>query len=478
MAFLGAGWLCIRLYLFLNWRHIGNQLPGPASSSWFGNLREVQEHGGFFNYLPEMHKKYGKIFRFWMGPTNLMVSISDKEILSEVIPKLHKRPRTAEKELGWLGKESPTFKSPNELREIRTKIMPLLMGKSLEYLCLVGQNRVKVLLDKWDIFPYDIRAEEMLSDTTFDIIGVTLFGQEFTSTKLGQTFKELFVNVMREAHPRSQEIVPAFWDVKYWKWKQNVSQLHDCAEELIKQRKCSSNALKKKDLLSLILSERGDNGSLIFSNEQARATIVTFVFAGFDTSAASLTWIFYLLALHSEIQEKTQKEIDRVLSNRLPELKDLDSMSYLTCVVKEAMRLYPPVPEALRKLDFDIQEKNHFIPKGATFVIPISTLHIDEENWEKPDLFIPERFDSANENNRPHYTYLPFGAGPKSCMGAKFAMTEIRLILSMILQKFSIELAPKQEIIPKMQSIILQPKYGLKINVFPRETCVRSYAVE
>lgn len=472
---LTASYLGVRLHSLIKWKRIGNQLPGPPSNTWFGNIGEVKQYGGFFNYLPKMHKKYGKIFRFWMGPTNLIVSISDQEILAKTVPHLHQRPETARKELGWLGKESPTFKGHEELREIRSTIMPLLIGKSLNYLCSVGQSRMNRLLDRWDASPHSIRAEEVLSNATFDIIGVTLFGQEFISTSLGQAFRKLFVEVMREAHPRSQEIIPAVWDHQYWRWKQKISQLHNCAEELIKQRRCSSAPLARKDLLSLILSEKNKNRELLFSNEQARATIITFVFAGFDTSAASLTWILYLLATHADAQKKAQREIDCVLSGRSPQLKDLENMRYLTCVVKEGMRLYPPVPEALRKLDFDIQRDEYFVPSGATLVIPISTLHTDAENWESPHLFMPERFDSAREPKQSRYAYLPFGAGPKSCMGAQFAMTEIRLMLSMILQRFSIELAPNQDVIPEMQSIILQPKYGLKINVSPREAYVSTY---
>ncbi|WP_161634920.1 cytochrome P450 [Leptolyngbya sp. Heron Island J] len=466
---LAAGCLGFRLYSFVRWKYVGNQLPGPPSDMWFGNLREIKQYAGFFDYLPSMHKQYGKIFRFWMGPTNLIVSINDQEILAETVPLLHQRPETARKELGWLGKESPTFKCHEELREIRTTIMPLLVGKSLDYLCLVGRGRMEKMLDNWAISPHGIRAEDVLRDTTFDIIGVTLFGQEFISTSLGRSFRSLFVEVMREAHPRSQEIIPAVWDYRYWRWKQKIRKLHSCAEELIKQRRCSSKTSKRKDLLSLLLNEKDENRELLFSDEQARATIVTFVFAGFDTSAASLTWILYLLATHTDAQRKAQREIDCILAGRPPQLEDLASMSYLTCVVKEGLRMYPPVPEALRKIDFDIQREKYFIPNGATLVIPISTLHADAENWEKPYSFVPERFDSMHERKQPRYSYLPFGAGPKSCMGARFAMTEIRLMLSMILQRFSVELAPNQDVVPEMYSIILQPKYGLKINVIPRK---------
>jgi cytochrome P450 len=280
----------------------------------------------------------------------------------------------------------------------------------------------------------------------------------------------LFVHVLREAYPRSEEIIPAFWEPKYWKWQKSISRLQDCAEQLIKQRRQAPNLSRRKDLLSLILSEKDSSGNPFFSNEQARATIVTFVFAGFDTSASSLVWTCYLLSQHLEVQAKAQDEVDSVLAGRLPEFEDLDKLDYLTCVVKESMRLYPPVPEALRALDSDLKVDGYSIPKGATFIIPISTLHEDEQIWEEPKKFLPERFTQENEKNRPRYAYLPFGTGSKSCMGARFAMTEIRLVLAMILQRFSFQLAPGQQVIPEMQSIILQPKYGLKLNMVSRNT--------
>jgi len=420
-----------------------------------------------------MHRQYGKILHFWMGPADLMVSISDHQILAQVIPNLHTRPKTAKKELGWLGKESPTFKSYEPLRVIRTKIMPLLTGESLKYLCSVGQKQTQYLLNQWSVKTSTIQASNDFSRITFDIIGITLFGQEFCNTELGQEFKKLFIHVLREAHYRSQAIIPEFWDLQYWRWKQSIARLHYCAAELIRERRLSPTINQRKDLLSLILNEKDENGNLLFSDQQARATVVTFVFAGFDTSASSLTWTCYLLTQHPDVQMKIQEELDNVLGNRLPEYEDLDKLSYLTCVIKEAMRLYPPVPEALRELESDLQIENYFIPKGANLIIPISTLHENEEIWQEPKKFLPERFTLENEKKYPRYAYLPFGVGSKSCMGARFAMVEIRLILSMILQRFSLELTPNQVVIPEMQSIILQPRYGLKLNILPRN--IRSY---
>ncbi|ASC70519.1 Putative cytochrome P450 120 [Halomicronema hongdechloris C2206] len=415
-----------------------------------------------------MHQRYGKVLRFWMGSSDLMVSISDQDILSQIASTLHSRPKAAKKALGWLGHESPTFKSHEELRTIRSKVMPLLMGESLKYLCLVGQERTKRMLDGWKTATDAVEVASDFSEITFDIIGVALFGQEFSSTDLGQKFKKLFVHVLREAHPRSEEVIPSFWDPKYWQWRKSISRLQDCAEQLIKQRRQALNMNKRKDLLSLVLSEKDGSGNPFFSDEQARATIVTFVFAGFDTSASSLAWICYLLSQHPEVQARAQDEVDKVLAGRLPEFEDLDKLNYLTCVVKEAMRLYPPVPEALRALESDLEVGGYSIPKGATFVIPISMLHEDEQIWEEPRKFLPERFTQENGKDHPRYAYLPFGTGSKSCMGARFAMTEIRLVLAMMLQRFSLQLVPEQEVIPEMQSIILQPKYGLRLNVVTR----------
>lgn len=463
-----AGLIGVKLKEFFNWRRRGDQLPGPPANLTLGNLKKIQEYGGFFSYLPAMHKQYGKVLRFWIGSSDLYVSISDQNILSQVVPTLHQRPETAKKALGWLGDESPTFMNHEKMKAFRAKVMPLLIGESLKYLCLVGQEYTERMLDRWETATDAVEVAEDFNEITFDIIGATLLGQEFSTTDRGQEFKKLFVHVLHEAFPRSEEIIPSFWELKYWQWRKSISRLQDCAEQLIKQRRQAPNVSKRKDLLSLILSEKDENGNPFFSDEQAHATIVTLVFGGFDTSASSLAWICYLLSQHPKVQTKVQNEVDRVLAGRLPEFEDLDKLDYLTCMVKEAMRLYPPVPEALRAVVSDLEVNGYFIPKGAAFIIPISTLHADEEIWEEPEQFLPERFTQESEKNLPRYAYLPFGTGSRSCMGARFAMTEIRLVIAMILQRFSLHLAPGQEIIPEMQSIILQPKYGLRLNIVSR----------
>jgi cytochrome P450 len=190
-GFAGVSWIGVKLKEFFDWRRRGAQLPGPPAKLWSGNLRKVQEYGGFFSYLPAMHRRHGKVLRFWMGPSDLMVSISDQNILSQVVPTLHSRPETAKKALGWLGDESPTFKSHEELRAIRTRVMPLLMGESLNYLCLVGQERTARLLNSWETATEVVEVASAFSEITFDIIGSTLFGQEFSSTDLGKGFKKL-----------------------------------------------------------------------------------------------------------------------------------------------------------------------------------------------------------------------------------------------------------------------------------------------
>ncbi|BAZ33150.1 cytochrome P450 [Cylindrospermum sp. NIES-4074] len=444
-------------------RKLGDIIPGPPANPLLGNLPDLQQAGGFQNYLPALHKQYGSIVKFWLGPLELGVSVSDIEILGEVTNNLSARPDAAKKLLGWMGKESITFQKPPELITTRSNFFHLLIGSSLQNLCSVSHEQTVKMLDSWSQRKDAIDVKEEFSGLTLNIVGSCSFGQEFGNTSLGQEIRTLFKNVLVNSQQRLEEVVPPVWDVNYHQWNRDVSRLHECAGELITQRKQAGGLRQSNDLLSLVLNERNDSGGQVFTDAEARAAVVSFLFGGFDPAGSSLTWACYLLATHPEIQALARSEVERVLAGRLPELEDLPRLEYLNRVIKESLRLYTPNPVTMRLVESDIPIGDYTIPTGATFCIPICVIHKDPTIWPNPDNFDPDRFLPEQEQARPRYAYIPFGMGARGCVGARFGTTQVQLMLSMILQRFSLTLSPDQEIASQLEATILQPKFGLKL---------------
>ena len=365
-----------------------------------------------------------------------------------------------------MGEEGLTFQKPPQTTT-RSKFAPLLIGQSIENLCSVSNDRTARMLDSWADRTDPIDVKEEFSSLTLDIVGSCSFGHEFGKTSLGQEIRSLFKSVLGTSQQRVEEIVPPIWDPSYWQWTQDVSRLQKCAGDLIQQRRQSGSLHQRNDLLSLVLNEQKDDGTQFFSDGEARAAVLAFLFAGFDPAGSSLTWACYLLATHPEIQARARQEVEHILAGRLPQLEDLPRLDYLNRVIKEVLRMYTPNPMTMRYVESDIQIGDHTIPQGASFCIPICAIHKDPIIWENPQTFDPNRFLPEREQNRPRYAYIPFGLGARGCIGARFGTTQIQLMLSMILQRFSLSLSPGQEIVPVIKATILQPKSGLKLLAQP-----------
>ena len=236
--------------------------------------------------------------------------------------------------------------------------------------------------------------------------------------------------------------------------------------EIIRQRRASGE--DKGDLLSMLLMSQDDDGSGM-SDQQLLDEVITLFAAGHETTSNALTWTWYLLSQHPEIMAKVQLEVDTVLDGRLPTLADLRELPYTLMVIKESMRVYPPVYALNGRIaNEDVQIGDYLIPEGSYVVVSPWELHHDPRLFEQPERFDPERFSAENEPKIPRYAYLPFGAGPRVCIGNSFAMMEAHLILATMVQRFNFTLLPEQ-VIELQPQITLSSKHGLRMRVGNRE---------
>ncbi len=221
------------------------------------------------------------------------------------------------------------------------------------------------------------------------------------------------------------------------------------------------------DLLGRMLAAQ-DEDARGLSSRQLRDQVLTLVSAGHETTALVLCWCFYLLAQHPEVLARLRAELDRQLGGRAPEVSDFAALTYTRQVFEEAMRLYPPVWIVERRALADDHVGGYTIPAGGWVLISSWLTHRHPRLWKEPGAFRPERFaKSGSSAKRPRYAYYPFGGGPRSCVGKHFALMELWVVLSMVLQRFDLELA---EPAPKalLPQITLRPRGGLRMRIRAR----------
>ncbi|KAM9376748.1 thromboxane-A synthase isoform 2-T3 [Pholidichthys leucotaenia] len=195
-----------------------------------------------------------------------------------------------------------------------------------------------------------------------------------------------------------------------------------------------------------------------------------FLLGGYETSSSTLGFTCYLLALNPECQQKVHKEVDEFFSRYdSPDYSNVQELKYLDMVLSETLRLYPPGFRFVRTIDHDCVIKGQALPKGATLEIPVAHLHYDPEHWPEPEKFIPERFTPEAKASRHPFVYLPFGAGPRSCVGMRLAQLEIKMALAQLFHTFSIVKCPETKFPLELKSSsTLGPKNGIFVKITRR----------
>jgi cytochrome P450 len=197
---------------------------------------------------------------------------------------------------------------------------------------------------------------------------------------------------------------------------------------------------------------------------QLRDEVMTIVLAGHETTANALSWTFFLLSRHPDVARRLKKEVDDVLGGRVPELDDLPRLAYTKQVVEEALRLYPPAWVFERQAIETDSIGGFQIDKGAIVGISPWSIHRSTKLWDNPEGFDPDRFAPEAVAARPKLAYLPFGAGPRFCIGNAFALMETQIILSMITQRYALELVPGHPVEPEAL-VTLRPRHGIKMTL-------------
>ena len=226
------------------------------------------------------------------------------------------------------------------------------------------------------------------------------------------------------------------------------------------------------DLLSRLTTARGEAGDAALSDREIRDEVVTIFIAGHETTAQALSWTWYLLSQHPAVEARLHAELDAALGGRTPTQDDLPKLPYTRRVIEESMRIYPTAPAFANRVALaDDEVCGLKVKKGTSIAIAPWLLHHHRRLWDDPNRFDPDRFLPENSAGRHRFAYLPFGAGPRVCIGQMLAMNEAVLILASLAQRYELRLAPGQVVQPKAD-ITLRPQYGLKMTLEHRRSPV------
>lgn len=443
------------------------QAPGPRGRPIVGSLPAL-ERQGMLPFFLDLWRRYGDTVRVKMGPIvqHLVVDPAD---VHHVLVANH---RNYVKGFGFrklkLALGEGLFLSEGPLWQRQRRLMqPPFTSKGVLDFAAAMTRSTEVMLTRWEAAardgqPLDVNQE--MARLAMDIIAQTMF--DFPIGDEAYETAEAFRYVLEFVSQRSLRIVdwPMFVPTPAnRRFKRALAALDAFTGQMIAQRRRRADEAPR-DLLTMLIQARDEETGAGMSEQQLRDEVLTIFFAGHETTAQALTWTWYLLSRTPRVEQRLHDELESVLSGRLPTAADLPQLSYTRMVFEEAMRLYPPVLMLARDAIGPDELGGYEIPAGSMIVLSQYITHRHPRYWDEPDEFEPERFRPEAVAARPNYAYFPFGGGPRTCLGDKFAMLEGVLVLASVAQRYRLRLVKGHRVEP-VSIGTLRPRYGMQMTL-------------
>ena len=440
--------------------------PGPPRRAAPGLLKRLA--GDRLALMTEAAAEYGDAARIAIGPKTLyFFNHPDhaKHVLADNAANYHKGIGLiqARRALG-----DGLLTSEGELwRKQRRMIQPAFQHKRIaEQAGAVAEEAAKLvarLRTHEGGGPVDVLHE--MTGLTLGVLGRTLLDADLGEHgSIGQAFEAVQDQAMFEMV--SMGMVPTWVPLpKQRKFRRARAELQEVVDRLVAERvERDAGRTDGEDVLSrLILSTRQETDPQV-GTVRMRDELVTLLLAGHETTASTLGWTFYLVDRHPEVLERLHAEAVEVLGDRLPVYEDLHRLRYTGMVVEEVMRLYPPVWILPRQAQAEDEVDGYRVPAGADVLICPYTLHRHPEFWKEPEQFLPERFEPAQREGRPRYAYIPFGAGPRFCVGNSLGLMEATFAIAMIARELRLVKVPGHQVVAEPM-LSLRVRGGLPMTV-------------
>ena len=449
--------------------------PGPRGLPLLGSIHELSKD--HLERFSAHVRDYGDTVMIRFGPLRFVL-IHRPEDIRHVLVKNHKnypKSQTYEPLALVLGKGLVT--SEGALWKRQRKLMqPAFHRQRLVEFAETMVDCTRDHLDGWDRqlatddggAPVVDIHEEMMR-LTFRVVGKTLFSVDLAgdSREFGEalTIATDYVSRRTETVLKLPTWLPTPANHRF---RRARGALDRVVTRMIAERRAAPEG--HADLMDMLMRATDETGTERMNDQQLRDEVMTLVAAGHETTSNALTWTLMLLGRHPAVERKLHAELTRALEGRAPGFADLEALQYTEQVLHESMRLFPPVwmVERVALADDQLGEPAYDIPAGTIVGVCTWTLHRRPSLWPNPEAFDPERFTPERVAARPRYAYVPFAAGPRTCIGNAFAMMEAKLLLASIVQRYRLELVPGQTITPD-PGVTLRPKGAVKMRLIRRD---------
>jgi cytochrome P450 len=420
-----------------------------------------------------MHcEKFGDVVRYRIG-TEVYHVLSGPEAIRYAL-NTHKDNFTkntrSTKEIRLIVQNSILTNSNEAWYRSRRLMQPAFKKAAIQDYSPILFNTTDVMMQEWDSSIADnpvIDIHHAMTQLTYQIVLRSLMGSDIDSSDsdMEEALKEALVYVYKriEALVRIPTFVPTPARKRFL---QSIAIFDRVVERILKQRRQDSTT-EYHDLLNVLLQASQEHQEDGFTDNELRNEILTLLLAGHETTANALSWCFYLLSRNPTIQNQLAESIQTVDTSHPDFANQSDQMEYVLQVFNETMRLYPPVWAFDRLIENDDEITGYRLKKHSELIICPYTLHRNPAYWNAPDVFNPDRFSTLESKNREDYCFIPFGKGPRMCIGMNFAIHEALIILTKLIKRYRFN-AIDQEPIEATPGVTLRPAKPILVKLTPR----------
>lgn len=439
------------------------KIPGPKAFpllGWRGNL--LRFYPNPFLYLNELHKTYGNIVGIAQNNTSIVFAFGSEmnEIILKNLPLFETSPGAFTKvpkdtSLGKIIFHNLQIMRGDKHKQHRRLMQPAFHRQQITH---YNQDMIQLtqqLLDQWET-QTQINLLPEMKKLTQKIAVKTLFGLRNDS--------ELdYMGSLLQKFTKSTLLVTIapinFPGTPYYRALRIAEQLEGSLQSMIAQKRSEKNAT---DILASLIHVHDEDGEKLSDTELIGHMFTLFV-AGHETTSNALTWTLFLLSQHPSILQTLQDELESILQGNPPTIEQLPQLTFLDCVIKESLRLLPPASIGIRVTTAPCNLGGFAIPEDSHVIFSQFVTHRNPDLYKNPNQFNPERWLSIHPTP---YEYLPFSAGPHMCIGAGFAMQELKVVLSMILQRYQLSVVPNAKIDPNLS---MSPIHGMPMQILSKD---------
>ncbi|EST54023.1 cytochrome P450 [Brevibacillus panacihumi W25] len=440
---------------------------GPKGLPISGNVLAFRRDT--LKFIRDAAKEYGDVVHFRFGPKRHVYMLNNPDMIKEVLvtKQAHfRKGKGLQVARAVVGDGILTSEGKKHIRQRRLMQPAFHRDRIAGYADAMVRQGVELMEDWKDGEVRDIHQDMM--KVTLAIITETMFGKTVKegADKIGHaidvglkyvsTKATSFIDIPLSVPTRSNR-----------EFVESSEVLDKTIYGLIEERRKSTGS--HTDLLAMLLSARDEDDGQGMTDEQVRDEVMTIFVAGHETTANTMSWIFYLLATHPEAEQKLHDELKSVLGGRLPTVEDIPNLTYVNLIISETLRLSPAAWTINREVVEPVEIGGHTYEPGDTLMMSQYVMHRQEKYFEDPDEFRPERFAGDLLKRIPAYAYFPFGGGPRICIGNNFALMEAALLLATIAQRYRLRLAQPDQKVELEPVVTLRPKNGLPMRLEKRE---------